>query len=188
MNSKLLFALLIVINLSACSSKQILIISPDLQLQTNSTVFYQGKQANLIVNDLRVSKHVIQINKKNKAAELVNSQSALSNIIEKNLQPEYEKQGLLLNNISAQIIEVNILKALINVEQSLVKYTSSREIELQVTIKEKGNSISKKFSLKGQNNGPLKADLAVLGRDFNQGISKLLAQILNDTELQQAVK
>lgn len=187
MKTKILTAFIIIANLVACSAQQPLILSPDIFLQTNATL-HQGKQANLVVTDLRANLHVIQITKEGDAAKLINSQSSVANVINETLQPEYKKQGLVLTNASNQIIEVSILKAIINVEQTLFKYTSTREIELQVTIKQNGNSTTKKFSLKGNSKGPLKADLAVLGRDFNQGISKLLTQLLNDTELQQAIK
>ena len=162
------------------------VVAPELLSLNNAN--YQNKQATFTVNDLRVAKHVIQILRKDEAAQLMTSQDTLTNIIEQSLLPHYKKQGLMINNAASNHIEVLIDKALINVDQTLMSYKVTNIIALRVKINNGEKTLTKNFNVKGSSNGPLKADIAVLERDFNQQLASLLTQILNHHELSSFMK
>lgn len=183
-----IISILIIVTVTGCSSSQPLILSPEIQSNNTNNIRYIGKSSTLVVNDIRPDKSIIAVMNNGKITKKIASQLPLSSIIHQNLSTEYTQQGLKIQSIAEQKINIDIEQATIHVQQGLFNYTSNRNIVLKVTMSKNANSISKTYSLKGTNEGPLKADLAVLGRDFNHGLGKLLTQIINDPELQQAIK
>ena len=86
---------------------------------------------------------------------------------------------------AANQVEIIIDNALVSVQQSMVKYSASNQMNIRVVINNSKGTLTKTFKITGTSKGPLKADLAVLERDFNQQLAKLLTQIVQNEELQQ---
>ncbi len=178
--------------LSACSSTpKSLIIAPELITSANEQAYsaiYNNKIAAIDVQDLRANRHILQILRSNKAAEIINSAQEIKAVIKKSLTQILTRQGLTLSDNSTQKIHLFIDSALINVQQSLVKYNANNEIVLRIEIQDQDKTLNKVFRSHGKSNGPLTADLAVLERDFNQQLAQLINQIVNDKEVQQFIK
>ena len=149
---------------------------------------YSNKNINLTVHDLRTSPHIVQIMQKDKAATLVNSQIDLTNVIKTSLVEQYTKQGLTFNSQSINQLEISLVSAVINVEQTILKYTTKTQIELAVTMRNGEQILTKNFRQAGSSHGPLSPDLAVLARDFNQQLTTALSKLVNDAEIQNLVK
>jgi uncharacterized lipoprotein len=154
---------------------------------------YSNKPLNFIVVDNRIASHVVQILKVDKAAQLFSSQDHLQKTIHTTLSQAFKKQGLVLTDLATNQKDINKLtiyidNALISVQQNTLKYKANNEIALRAVITNQSETLTKNFTTRGNSNGPLTADIAVLERDFNQQLGKLLTQILNNAELANAIK
>jgi len=171
---------------SCASAPKYIVISPE--ITSNITNVYQGQSINLQVIDRRSTSHLVQILKENQAATLVSSQQALTEIIDKTLRPKLVAQGLTLAKQTTNNFDVIIDTALISVQQELLKYQANNVITLIANISNADQTLTKTFTIKGNSNGPLTADTAVLARDFNQQLAKLLSQLINDNEIKEFIR
>ncbi len=172
--------------LCACSSPiKHVIVNPEL-LTANSNAFQQ-KQAQISFTDLRRANHIVQILRANEAAELYSAQQPLVDIIKSSLSAGLKKNGLQLQPLATNQFEVIIDSALISVQQELVKYKAHNEIQIRVIAKNGQGTLTKTFKISGNSNGPFKADIAVLERDFNQQLAKLLTQVTQNQELREFI-
>ena len=170
--------------LMACSSPtQQVIVSPELNIGSSNA--YQLKQAQLLMRDLRTSPHIVQILRTGEATKLYSPQQAIVETVEISLTKALKANGLRFNTPAANQIEIIIDNALVSVKQAMLKYSASNLMNIRVVIHNSKGTLSKAFKVTGTSNGPLKADLAVLERDFNQQLTKLLSQIVQNEELQQ---
>jgi len=187
--------LIFAFTLSACTNTPThIIVAPQLINTTPYTYKLDSnkKQLNFVVIDNRVASHVVQILRANQAAQLFSSQKHLKNTVSTTLRQAFKTQGLVLSinsNTEADMnkLTVYIDAALISVQQEALKYKANNEIILRAVVSNKAQTLTKTFTTKGNSNGPLSADLAVLERDFNQQLGKLLVRILNNTELRAAI-
>ena len=192
-NNKLkkLAAITLLVLISACANKPThVVISPDLSIinSPSSQTEYQNKQARITVTDIRSAQHVVQILRKDEAAEIYSSQQPLSNIIEQTLISEFKKQGLAINAQANNAIEVIIENSLISVQQEMMKYQVNNELMIHVKVNNGEQTLSNTFKVRGTSEGPLSADIEVLERDFNQQLTKLLTQIINNVEIRNFIK
>ena len=173
--------------MSGCAnSPQQMIIAP--QVYNAALSLYQGQQASLKVTDMRSGTQVVQILRKNKAAQLYSPQEDIANIIDQSLQKVWLQQGLSINAAASNQIDVFIDKAVVNVNQELLKYDTNSQITIRVAVDNGRETLTKIFNSTGSSNGPLLADLAVLERDFNQLLAQQLSEILRDHEIQKYIK
>jgi uncharacterized lipoprotein len=192
-NNKLrtLAATTLLVLLSACANKPThVVIAPDLSIinSTSTLTEYQNKEASITVTDIRRAQHVVQILRKDEAAEIYSSQQPLSNIIKQTLISEFKKQGLAINTQANNAIEVIIENSLISVQQEMMKYQVNNELMIHVKVNNGEQTLSNTFKVRGTSEGPLSADIAVLERDFNQQLTKLLTQIINNVEIRNFIK
>lgn len=172
----------LIVLLGACSSNvKHLVIAPD--ILTTSTNLLSIKSIDISTNDLRTAQHMLQIIKEDQAAQLITSQSSLADIVDKALTSAYKKSGAQVTSASNNVLNIVINKALINVNQSMIKYNASNAIELSISIDNGEQTLTKSYRSSGKSEGPLQADIAVLERDFNQQLSKLITNIVNDPQL-----
>ncbi|ASP46787.1 YajG family lipoprotein [Cognaticolwellia beringensis] len=173
--------------LLACSTpiKQV-IVSPELNIGNSNA--YQQKLAQLRFSDLRSSPHIVQILRTGEAAQLFSPQQALVETVEMSLSSALKANGLQIQPQAANQVELIIDHALVSVQQEMVKYSAKSQMNVRVVIDNDQGSLTKAFKITGISNGPLKADLAVLERDFNQQLAKLLTQIVQSEELQQFIQ
>lgn len=176
------FGLMLALTLSGCASHPShVIVSPDMTIA--SAIYHNNKQAQLDVIDMRTANHIIQILHEDDAATLLSAQERLEDTIEHSLNQHWKKQGLNIQPNGKNSISVAIEKSLISVTQETFKYQSQTEIVLKVTINNGEKTLTSTFKNSGDSNGPLKADIAVLERNFNQRLTSVLQQILANKEI-----
>ncbi len=183
-HTKLILASTIVLTTLAqgcASSPQQMVIAP--QLQSVTTKAFQGRSAQLSVRDLRNKVHVIEISKADDAAVLVNSSSNITEVIETHFRQALSQAGLNINDNADNKLSLIINNAEIKVAQQLMKYAAKSLLTLTVKVDSSAQTFTKTYSSKLNSEGVLTADLAVLERDFNQQLAKLLLQIVNDNEI-----
>ncbi|MFT5757144.1 MAG: putative lipoprotein [Alteromonadaceae bacterium] len=179
--------LITTIALTSCASApKHIVISPDVIV--NVTKDYQGQSINLRLIDRRAATHIVQILKEKQAATLISSQQIITEIIDEALRPQLIKQGLTLTSQAENNFDVIIDTALISVQQDLLKYQASSVIVLIAKISNAEQTLTKTFTIKGSSNGPLSADNAVLARDFNQQLAKIISQLVNNNEIKEFIR
>ncbi|WP_147301925.1 YajG family lipoprotein [Thalassotalea euphylliae] len=167
--------------LGACATPPSqVIVAP--QISQAAMPIYSGNNISLAVVDLRPSNHLIQILRKDKPAELFSPAQSLSDSLSASLSQYLNAQGLSTQGGVTQM-KVSIEKALVSVQQSMVKYQASSEIRLLVNINKGDKTYSQVLTSKGNSNGPIKADIAVLERDLNQQLGKVISELANNPEL-----
>lgn len=173
--------------LLACSApiKQV-IVSPELNIGSSNA--YQQKQAQLGFSDLRSSPHIVQILRTGEAAQLYSPQQSLVETVEKSLSSALKANGLQIKPQAANQVDIIIDHALVSVQQDMIKYSAKNQMSVRVVVNNGDGSLTKTFKITGTSNGTLKADLAVLERDFNQQLATLLTQIVQSEELQQFIQ
>ncbi|MDO6428636.1 YajG family lipoprotein [Thalassotalea sp. 1_MG-2023] len=173
--------------ITACSTApSAFIVTPQLLLPSNN--HYSGQHASVKVEDMRTAHHVLEIVKEDSAAQIVTSRTPLQTDIATAFTAGLKKSGLDVSSASANQLRLVINQAKITVEQSLSKYASQSVIRLTVQFSGGDKTLTKTFNSRSTSNGVLKADMAVLERDFNQQLSDLLTQVVQDPELQQFVQ
>ncbi len=163
-----------------------LIVAPD--IISTPPVSYTNKQVQLDVVDMRTANHVVQIMQEGEAATLVSAQERLENTIKEKLTKHWKKQGLTINNSAINTINVSIEKAVISVTQETMTYKVQTEILLKVTTYNGSKTLTSTFTNRGNSDGPLQADIAVLERNFNQRLATLLQQILANEKISNFLK
>ena len=158
-----------------------IIIAPDITNITANT--NHNKQMQLDVIDMRTSTHIVQITSKGEAAILVSAQKRLEQTIKSTLSEHWTKQNLTIRNNAANKIKISIEKAIISVNQTTLEYDAQTEIILKVVVNNNPQTLTMTFKNRGSSEGPLKADIAVLERNFNERLSKLLQQILTNKKI-----
>jgi uncharacterized lipoprotein len=181
-----LIPLLSIFVLGCSNTPTHIIVAPDLMNAPTTT--YLNKTAQLTVTDMRIAQHIVQILQEGEAAELMNAQESMSSVVEKTLNKAFKQQGLVLSEQADNHINITINKALISVKQGMMSYDAKNALTLTVKIKNTKQTLTKSFSSKGTSNGPMNADIAVLERDFNQQLSKLLSRILANNEITSFIK
>ena len=186
LNKKIITSLLLLC-ISACANiPNHLIVAPDISDTTN--VRYVNKNAQLTVTDMRTANHIVQILREGEASTLISAQESLNNTIKVALQEHWQKQGLTLQDIGNNKITVTIDKAVISVAQETMSYKVQTEIVLIVNINNGSETLTSTFNNRGNSEGPLQADIAVLERNFNQRLATLLQQILANEKISNFLK
>ena len=188
---KKLAATTLLVLVTACANKPThVVIAPDLSItnSASSQSDYQNKQANITVTDMRSAQHIVQILRKDKAAEIYSSQQPLKNIIKQTLTAEFKKQGLAINAQASNTIDIIIENSLISVQQEMMDYQVNNELVILVKVNNGKQTLSNTFKVRGTSEGLLSADIAVLERDFNQQLSNILTQIISNTEIKNFIK
>ena len=180
-------SLVITFLLSACASAPShLILSPEIIAQGSKLP--SNKQASLNVVDMRTANHIIQILREGEAATLISAHDRLEDTINKSLSEHWQKQGLSIESNAVNSILITVEKAQINVEQKTLNYQADSEIVLKVAVNNSLQILTSTFTNRGNSNGPFKADIAVLERNFNQRLANLLTQILVNEKINQFLK
>ena len=179
--------LILIFTLSACANiPSHLIVSPEIMI--TPAVNHHNKQAQLEVVDMRTANHVVQILRAGEAATLLSAQERLEKTIESKLSSHWKKQYLLIESNAINTINVAIEKAVISVNQKTMEYKVQTEIVLKVTVNNSAQTLTITFQNRGNSDGPLQADIAVLERNFNQRLAKLLQQILASEKISDFLK
>ena len=175
-------ACLLLLGLYGCANvPSHIIIAPEITSPSNRV--QSNKQTQLDVIDMRTSNHIVQIMRKGKAAILVSAQERLENTIKDTLSQHWKKQQLTLNNNAINTINITIEKAIINVEQSTFDYKVQTEIILKVVVNNGSETLTSIFKNRGNSDGPFQADIAVLERNFNERLAKVLQQIITNQKI-----
>ena len=166
---------------SGCTtSPSHLIVAPTIFV---TPAIVHNKQIQLNVVDMRTATHIVQVSREGEAATLISAQQRLENTIKNELSQHWNKQSLAINNHATNVVTVNIEQALISVSQETMSYKVQTEIMLKVIVNNGEKTLTSTFKNNGNSHGPWRADIAVLERNFNERLAKLLQQILANEKI-----
>jgi uncharacterized lipoprotein len=186
-NLLLITSLIMTFVLSGCTSAPShLIIAPE--IMSTSVIQHTDQQASLNVVDMRTAIHVVQILREGEAATLFSAQERLEDIIKSSLNKYWQQQGLAIQTTAVNSINIAIEKAVISVTQGILNYEVKTKIVLKVIINNGLQTLTSTFNNRGNSEGPFKADIAVLERNFNQRLANLLQQILANDKINRFLK
>jgi len=178
----IIITFLLMLGLNGCANiPKHVIVAPDIMI--TPAIAHNNKQAQLDVIDMRSANHIVQIMREGEAATLVSAQERLEKTIKDNLSKHWKKQSLFIQGGAINSIDLSIEKAIISVTQETMKYKVQTEIVLKVTVNNGTQTLTSTFNNRGNSDGPLQADIAVLERNFNQRLAKLLQQILANEKI-----
>jgi len=180
-------SMLLIILLTGCAdSSKTMVISPQLNpIKTNN---FTGKVVQLDVTDLRNSIHIITVFKEDQAAQLISSSSNIEQVVLSSLKESLKSSGLTLDAKGQTKVTFIINTAQIRVQQSMLNYQAKSKITLTAKIQSSEKTLTKTYNSTTNSEGALSADIAVLERDFNQQLSAVLLQIIDDKEIHQFIE
>jgi len=181
-----IFSLIVTCLLAGCSSAPShIILSP--QITFKATPSYTNQTVSVEIKDLRTNNHIVQVLQADKAAQLFSPSIPLANAITEHLTRFLNQQGLNTTGGNT-VVAIQIDKAIVSVEQALMKYQANSEIQLTISVNKGDKTLTQVIKSKGNSNGPLKADIAVLERDLNQQLGKVITDIATNLELIEFIK
>jgi len=162
------------------------ILSP--QVQSPIGHVYANQAIKLTTQDMRKGNHIVQILKEGEAATLYSPNLAVDQVLGQSVTQYFKDQGLLISSQAGITMRISVDTALVSVHQELMKYQAVSEIALRVEIARNEQTLTTKFNSKGTSEGPLNADLAVLERDLNQQLGKLVVEIANHEDIKAFIR
>jgi len=186
--TNLFFALFITFLLGACTSQPShLIISPELTNISQSD--YQNKTATLTVVDLRVGNQIIQVKQKGEEAlTLLSATQRIEQTIKNTLSKHLQQQGLIISVPANNTITVNIKRAVIEVNESMIKHSAKNTFVFQIKVNNGEKTLTTEYKSTNIEEAPLRADISALTLDFNQRLANALEWIINNEEIQNFIK
>ena len=169
--------------LIACTSSPISIkLQPELSANQPSPLINKTTWK-INSQDLRIAQYLIEISKEKGAATLVNGSQSSRLIIEKLLQQQWTKQGLIINTQSAHKINIQVIKLLAKVKQNLFSHQINSQVVINVQLKNGGKVFNKVYKSNANQEGPLNVSIEKTSKLLNTQLSQLLDEIVQDSEL-----
>ncbi|QSX29154.1 YajG family lipoprotein [Shewanella cyperi] len=182
-------ALLAAVLLAGCASQPSYIaLSPELPAVKSVAV---GQLLTLSTVDNRKANFIVRINEDGKAARLVAPGESPQAQIEDLLRQGLTKAGYQFGAGSDTSVEFQLEQLLTDVNEGTFGFEANSNLVISVMAFRRpggGNEqqyFSKRYTARGTLKGPFSADFATLELELNKLITKLSADILNDSELHQ---
>lgn len=180
----IIFSVLLV---SACANEPTAItLNP--KLTNIQPVVYQQLSAKLSVNDIRASNHIVEVLSNDKKSKLIGTTTSLEHVLNHQFSQELGSQGLALVDSGDITLNFSVERARTYVNQDVLDYRANTIIKLKVKVENPVQTLSKTFTLRATNRGPLTADIHELQQDFNIQLAKLITQVIEDEQLQSFIK
>ncbi len=187
MSNKFFSLILATLLLSGCANEpETITLTPS--LVNKPMVIYQEQAAELKVTDGRAKDHVVQLMNADDPYTFISASNPISSVLEQKFTQEMNDQGLNLVDASDLKIEFVIKRARTFVNQDVLDYRANTIIKVLAKVENPEQTLTKTFTLRATSRGPLKADLEEIQTGFNQQLSKLILQVLEDEQLQQFIK
>lgn len=140
------------------------------------------------VRDLRPQNFLIAIAKNQKEQlQIISSATNVRQSIEQALIQGWQAKGLRLKPGKQVAIEVDIKKLVNKVNQTNLDFQAEIEMQLQVVVDTSKTRLTKQFQSTQTSTGPFKVNVFTQEKLMNRQLSDLIQQILNDSELHEAI-
>lgn len=164
--------------LSACQS------APDpvhLNPQLDTTA--SGHTITLQVRDQRAHNHVMRLKTGDQTAEFATADPSLASLISERVAERWT----VVDNADAQL-EVIIRDALFVIQQGSLRHDTEHNIRLQAKLTTPQVEIEKGFAGNRESNGPLRADIRKIEREFGDLLASVLNELVNDETISRRIE
>lgn len=166
-------AVLSMVTLSGCqSSPQPVALNP--QLSTSAS----GDQISLRVRDQRAQNHIMRLEQNDNTAEFATADPSLASLISDRMGERWE----VVEEASAHL-ELTILDALFVIKQGSLRHDSTHNVRLHAKLTTADAEFEKTFRGSRESNGPLRADIRRIEREFAGLLADVLTDIAEDEQL-----
>ena len=178
--------------LSCASAPTDIQLTPKIAAKTASEQSTQKSKQNWTVSsqDLRVALYLIDINSGDGVATLINESSSSRLLIEKILKDHWVKNGIKMNpDIQTDHnIEIQLVKLLSISKEETFSHETTSNIIIKVHLTSEAKSFTKTFRSKSFKEGAMSASVDEINKNLSAQLSKLLTQIVSDSELSNTLK
>lgn len=158
-------------------------INPTLSLASDTYAFHNQQAWEVKSQDLRIARHLIEIVNGDNVAELINEQQSLRLIIEKNLTQAWLENGLNVDKISEQKLDIQLMKSLATVTEATLSYNVKSQMIVKIQLKSKDKTFVRLFRSNHQWEAPFSISTSSINDELNIQLSQLLNQIIQDQAL-----
>jgi uncharacterized lipoprotein YajG len=177
----LLMALTVAL-LTACSSQYTPIIIDPAELNATQQ-WPSGTAVSLAVEDRRPAQYLAKIEGSSEKVTLVSGSNNLSNVVRQRLELAYQQQGLNLKMDQATKLTVELNSALVDVTKpGNFDYSMQSHVKITVRVEQPGANYAKQFRGTRTTVAPFKPDTATLESELNGLLTKVLNELVNDSE------
>ena len=166
-------AVLSIVTLSGCqSAPQPVALNP--QLSTSPT----GDQISLRVRDQRAQNHIMRLEQNDNTAEFATADPSLASLISERIGERWQ----VVDEANAHL-EVTIIDALFVVKQGSLRHDTAHNLRLHAQLTTSDAEFEKTFRGTRESNGPLRADIRRIEREFAGLLADVLTDIAEDEQL-----
>lgn len=178
MLKRLLFSACAALTLAACQSAPApLHLNP--QLDTTVT----DQQIALTVRDQRAHNHVLRLENSDQTAEFATADPSLASLISTALASRWQ-----LDDQADARLQVVIQDATLVIKQGTLRHDTEHRIRIQAQLETSRGEFSKTFTGQRESNGPLRADIARIEREFAALLGSVLTDLANDEQLNRHIE
>lgn len=162
-----------IVVLSACqAAPQTVTLNP--QLTTTAS----GQQVSLQVRDQRAQNHIMRLQQSDQTAEFATADPSLANLISQRLGERWT----VVDEANAHL-QVTIVDALFVIQQGSLRHDTEHNLRLHVQLTTPDAEFEKTFNGTRESNGPLRADVRRIEREFAGLLTEVLSDIIEDEQL-----
>lgn len=166
-------AVISMVTLSGCqSSPQPVALNP--QLATSAT----GDQISLRVRDQRAQNHIMRLEQNDNTAEFATADPSLASLISDRMGQRWE----VVDEAGAHL-EITIIDALFVIKQGSLRHDTAHNVRLHAKLTTADAEFEKTFRGSRESNGPLRADIRRIEREFAGLLADVLTDIAEDEQL-----
>ena len=115
--------------------------------------------------------------------QIIQPQQPISLTLRQALAQQLTGQGFSITNNATSTMTVKVEKALVTVNQGLVKYNMHSDLQLQLMVNTPAGQFSKRYSGRSSREDALTASNKDIATSMNKLMNSVLNEIANDSEL-----
>lgn len=148
-----------------------------------------NKALNLTCVDQAPNSYIAVIdNGSTENVQVIQPQQPISLTLRQALVQQLTGQGFNIADNATSTMAVKVEKALVTVEQGLVKYDMHSELQLQLTVSTPNGQFSKRYTGRSSREDALTASNKEIATSMNKLMNSVLHEIANDSELNKYLK
>jgi uncharacterized lipoprotein YajG len=176
------------VGLFGCSSSTHINLTPEVYLDAPTYNFTSRSPWQVTSEDLRKENNLIEVIRDGKVKQLVKEQVSLRLMVEDKLTQAWQNNKLNINPSADSKINIQLIKSVARVTESSVSYDVSSEMMIQVVVQNQGETFVKMFRSGKQWNAAFTTSVSSVRDQLSAQLTILLAQIINDPQLNQKLQ
>ncbi|PMH41148.1 hypothetical protein BCU68_05560 [Vibrio sp. 10N.286.49.B3] len=174
--------------LSACAAPQKEQISLMPQATLSQSDIVRGTNFTLTSKDIRAAQYVALLDNGRENIQPIHAKENMRIALESILTKQFNSQGFNITLDSNNSINLEIQEALVNVQHSVMENEIDGKVTLEITAENPQGKLTKTYHGVAKRTGMMSASNDDIQLVLNDVLTLVLAEIANDTELQNYMK